>query len=120
MTLCPGPRTGRAVECRHRLAPALALLPPCVTCLLLDLGHLPAADASGVLPVVEAWATRRSISLVRLGPDDAPGRPPVRLVHIPRTVEERSLTHTLAARVIVQRATGICLAHRADPPCRSG
>ncbi|MFJ3960793.1 hypothetical protein [Streptomyces sp. NPDC090036] len=107
------------MECRSRLAPALALLPPGVTCLVLDLGHLAAADATDVLPVVKAWAARRSVCLVRIGRDDAPGRTPVRLVHIPRSEEERSLPHTLAARVIVQRARGIRLAHRTDPPCRT-
>ncbi|WP_030294807.1 hypothetical protein [Streptomyces katrae] len=119
LTLCPEAHTGQAVECRSRLAPALALLPSRVTCLLLDLGHLPAVDTADVLSIVEAWAARRSVSLVRIGAGGAPGPPPVRLIHLPPAPEGPSLQDALAARVLAQRATGICLARRADPPCRN-
>ncbi|CAM5319785.1 hypothetical protein SAVIM40S_03902 [Streptomyces avidinii] len=115
LTLFPAPQAGQAADCRLRLARALALLPPRIACLLLDLGHLPAGDTADVLPVVEAWATGHSISLVRIRADGDSDPAPVHLVSLPPTPEGRSLPRTLAARVLVQRSTGICLAHRADP-----
>ncbi|MFJ6797649.1 hypothetical protein [Streptomyces sp. NPDC091268] len=127
LTLCPDPLAA-APGCDPRLlGRALALVPPAVRFLVLDVGGLglPDRDTAPLVALVRAEAARRSAHLATIGERAALGRPgPRPSRYVPpsaaagRDAEYDTLRRNVEARVLEQRAEGIRRARAADGhPC---